>query len=62
MRRSWNWCVFAAIGLCGGVLSSCTSAWLMPTRDAAVDGLSQFVTQSVFDVLDGLLHRDDPGA
>jgi hypothetical protein len=51
-----------AVGLCGGLLSSCTSAWLVPTRDAAVDGLSDFVAQTVFNVLDQWIDAGDPDA
>ena len=62
MRRFLNRRILMAVGMCGGLLTSCTSAWLVPTRDAAVDGLSDFVSQTVFSVLDQWIDTGDPDA
>jgi hypothetical protein len=42
---------FLIIATATATLPSCTTGWLIPTRDAAVAGLSNFVTQTVISVL-----------
>jgi hypothetical protein len=60
MKRFLKRRIMMAIGMCVGLLSSCTSGLLIPTRDAAVDGLSGFVTQTVSDVLEQWIDIGDP--
>ena len=60
MRRNRTRRLLIALGLCGVSLSSCSSTWLIPTRDAAVEGLSDFVALTVFNVLDQWINLGDP--
>lgn len=60
MRRFLRRSLLITVGVCGGLLPSCTSVWLAPTRDAAVDGLSDFVAQTVFQVFDQWVDLGDP--
>ena len=48
------------VGMTGGILPSCASAWLAPTRDAAIKGLSNFVTETVFNSLGAWIDLGGP--
>ena len=61
MNRMKKWCMIVAVGLSGGAVPSCNSTWFVPTREAAVDGVADFVSQTVFTLLDGIVDLGDPG-
>lgn len=58
MKRAYKWALAMMLTVAGGTMSSCTTNVLMPTRDAAVDGLADFVSQTVFDVLTSFVSTD----
>lgn len=62
MKRANKKLVAAIMALAGGMVSSCTTNILMPTRDAAIAGLTDFVNQTVYDILFGFVITDSGGA
>ena len=60
MTRHITRLLLMVLGVWGTSLSSCSSTWLFPTRDAAISGLSDFISQTVFNVLDQWIDLGDP--
>ena len=58
MKKKFKRISLLAIALAGTTLPSCTTGWLIPTRDAAVAGLSSFVTQAVIGALNDVTNSE----
>lgn len=59
MKTIQRWSVLMVVSLGGLTLSSCTTGWLIPSRNAAVNGLSDYIKQGVFNILTGFLPTDE---